>query len=91
MLTLKDTEVSLSYVQCFLCLVFSSVNVSMFYNTWLDSFWTDLHIMCGIGVKSSYKGWTSLFSIVSEGMFRNMQRSDKAVDFSTIERKISSW
>ena len=38
--TLKGTEVSLSYVQCFLYLVYSSINVSVFHNTWLDTFWT---------------------------------------------------
>ena len=41
--TLKGTEVeSLSYVQCFLYLVSSSVNVSTFHVTWLDTLWTDL-------------------------------------------------
>ena len=34
--TLKE---SLSYVQCFLYLVSSSVNVSIFHTTWLDTFW----------------------------------------------------
>ena len=38
--TLKGTEVSLSVVQCFLYLVSSSVNVSIFHITWLDTFWT---------------------------------------------------
>ena len=37
--TLKGTEVSLSYVQCFLYLVSSSINVSY---PWLNTFWTDL-------------------------------------------------
>ena len=36
--TLKGTEASLSYVQCFLYLVPSSVNVSNFHSTWLDTF-----------------------------------------------------
>ena len=40
--TLKGTEESLSYVQCFLYLVSSSINVSIFHITWLDTFWTDL-------------------------------------------------
>ena len=40
--TLKGTEVSLSYVQCLLYLVSSSINVSIFHITWLDSFWADL-------------------------------------------------
>ena len=40
--TLKGTEASLSYVQCFLCLVSSSINVSVFHSTWLDTLWTDL-------------------------------------------------
>ena len=35
MSTLKETEVSLSYVQCFLYLVSSSINVSIFHSTWL--------------------------------------------------------
>ena len=35
--TLKGTEVSLSYEQCFLYLVSSSRNVSIFHNTWLDT------------------------------------------------------
>ena len=40
--TLKGTEASLSYVQCFLYLGSSSINVSIFHITWLDTFWTDL-------------------------------------------------
>ena len=39
--TLKGTEASLSYVQCFLYLVSSAINVSIFHITWLDTFWTD--------------------------------------------------
>ena len=44
--TLKGTEASLSCVQCFLCLVSSPVNVSIFHSTWLDTFWTDLVFWC---------------------------------------------
>ena len=40
-LTLKGTEASLSYVQCFLYLV-SSINISIFHIIWLATFWTDL-------------------------------------------------
>ena len=36
--TLKGTEVSLSYVQCFLYLVTSSINISIFHITWLVFF-----------------------------------------------------
>ena len=43
--TLKGTEVSLSYVQCFLYLVSSPVNASIFHITWLDTFLTDLVCM----------------------------------------------
>ena len=39
--TLKGTEASLSYLQCFLYLV-SSINVSIFHTTRLDTFWTDI-------------------------------------------------
>ena len=42
--TLKGTEASLSYIQCFLYLVSSSINVSIFHITWLDTFWTELFI-----------------------------------------------
>ena len=44
--TLKGTEESLSYVQCFLYLVSSSVNGSIFYITWLDPVWTNLIYVC---------------------------------------------
>ena len=37
-------EVSLSYVQYFLYLLSSSINVSIFHIKWLDTFWTDLEI-----------------------------------------------
>ena len=40
--TLKGTETSLSYVECSLYLVSSSINVSIFHIMWLDTFWTDL-------------------------------------------------
>ena len=44
--TWKGTEVSLSYVQCFLCLV-SSIYVSIFHFTWLDTSWTELiYLIC---------------------------------------------
>ena len=39
---LKGTEASLFCVQCFLCLVSSSINVAIFHGIWLDTFWTDL-------------------------------------------------
>ena len=42
---LKGTEASLSCVQCFLCLVSSSVKASIFHIAWLDIFWTDLIIL----------------------------------------------
>ena len=40
--TLKETGVSLFYVQCFLCLVSSSILVSICHSMWLDTFWADL-------------------------------------------------
>ena len=40
--TLKGIEESLPYVQCFLYLVSSSINVSIFHITWLGTSWTDL-------------------------------------------------
>ena len=39
---LKGIKVSLFYVQCFLYLVFSSINVSSFHSVQLDTFWADL-------------------------------------------------
>ena len=41
--TLKGTEVSLSYVHCFLYLVPSSINVSIFHSLWLGTFWTAIN------------------------------------------------
>ena len=40
--TLKGTGASLPSVQCFLYLVSSSIKVSIFHITWLDTFWTHL-------------------------------------------------
>ena len=40
--TLKGTEVSLSYLQCFLYFLSSSINASIFHITWLNMIWTDL-------------------------------------------------
>ena len=40
--TLKESEASLSYVQCVLYIVYSSINVSSFHIASLDTFWTDL-------------------------------------------------
>ena len=37
--TLKGTELSLSYIQCFLYLL---QEMSLFHIIWLDTFWTDL-------------------------------------------------
>ena len=42
--TLKGAEASLPYVQCFLHLVSSATNVSVFHIAWLDTFWRDLVI-----------------------------------------------
>ena len=44
--TLKGTEVSLSCVQCFLYLASSSVNLSLFHSTWLDTFSAGLRHTC---------------------------------------------
>ena len=43
----EGTEASLSYVQCFLYLVFSSINASIFHITWLGTFRTDLVYLVG--------------------------------------------
>ena len=42
--TLKETEASLSYVQCFFYVVSSSVNICIFHSAWLDTFWTHIYI-----------------------------------------------
>ena len=39
---LKGPEASLSYVQCFLYLISSSINACIFHIKWLDTFWTKL-------------------------------------------------
>ena len=50
--TLKGTEASLSYVQCFFFLVSSSVKVSICHSMWLDTFWKDY-----IHVALQWIGW----------------------------------
>ena len=40
--TLKGTEGSLSYVQCFFYLASSLINVSIFHIIWLHTFWTGI-------------------------------------------------
>ena len=52
--TLKGTEAPLSFVQCFLYLASSPINVSIFHSTWLDTFWTDLIYMLEFGNISSH-------------------------------------
>ena len=59
--TLTETEASLCYVQCFLYLASSSINVSMFYSTWMDTFWTDLSV-CYSGTDCTQVQWTLLKS-----------------------------
>ena len=44
--SLKGTEASLSCAQCFLYLVSSTINVSIFHITWLDTLWTDFMSAC---------------------------------------------
>ena len=67
--TLRGTKVSLSYAQCFLYLV-SSINVSIFHITWLDTLWTDLVsssvvfnfvkslFIFKVKIKNNYMGYT---------------------------------
>ena len=65
--TLKETEASLSYVQCFLNLACSLINVSIFHSALLDTFWialqgldiwTDFGAFCsGVTCKYQYE-WT---------------------------------
>ena len=61
---LKGTEASLSYVQCFLYLVSSSINVSIFHTTWLDASWTDLVDLC-----SNRDAFTAASPILNRGRF----------------------
>ena len=50
--TFKGSEVSLTYVHCFLYLV-TLINVSSFHITWQDTFWTDLVLTFGVKGKLS--------------------------------------
>ena len=63
--TLEGTEVSWSYVQCFLYLVSSSVNVSVSHITWLDTSWTDLVYLHILGWEETVGG-TSMEADYSE-------------------------
>ena len=42
--TLKGTEASLFYVQCFLYLISSSINASIFHSICLDTLWTNIYM-----------------------------------------------
>ena len=62
---LKGTEASLSYVQYFLYLISSSINVCIFHITWLATFWTDLII---------YYIWLLCIPFCYYGIFRLIKR-----------------
>ena len=67
--SLKGTEASLSYVQCFLYLV-SSINVSIFHSTWLETFWTDFIIYRSSPLPFWHQGlvsWKIIFSQMQQG------------------------
>ena len=49
--TLKGTEVSLFYVQCFLYLVSSSIMPLFFHITWLDTIYLYVSISMQFGIK----------------------------------------
>ena len=67
--TLKGTESSLSYVQCFLNLVSSSVNVSVLHITWLNTIWTDI--------------WIFIYVMWVLGMVALLYRNINKIDNST--------
>ena len=58
--TLKGTEESLSYVQSFLYFVSSSINVSIFHISWLDTFMYHFFF-----IHSSIDGHLSCFHILA--------------------------
>ena len=80
---LKGTEASLFNVQCFLYIVSSSINVSIFHVTWLDTSWTDF-LYQGNRIKNpeidSHKHLTHLFknfySIKDVPIFSHLPSSD---------------
>ena len=61
--TLKGTEASLSYVQGFSYPVSSSINVSIFHSTWLDTFWAE-HIYIYLQLADG-RLWDFLVSIIT--------------------------
>ena len=84
--TLKGTEASLSYVQCSLYLVSSSINVSLFYTTWLDIFWTELIF-----------SWISLMVWNPWGKARSLRapnlgyRRAESPEWFDVSQKNSAW
>ena len=83
--TLKGTEASSSYVQCFLHLVSSSMNVSIFHSTWLDTFGTDLVLMLWsilyacLSVKSSISNQKYYFVFYFHFPYRTLGENNKKV------------
>ena len=75
--SLKGTEVSLFYAQCFLYLISSSINVSIFHITWLDTFWTDLlrtHIYKDIPI-NTYLSFSIIFRVLNFNILKELQSS----------------
>ena len=71
--TLKGTKVSLSCEQCFLYLLFSSISVSIFHITWLDTFWIDLEVLWGILIRNQTK--TIWCHMLTQGRYRRLGSS----------------
>ena len=73
--TLKGTEASFSYVQHFLFLVSSSINVFIFHTTWMDTFWTDFMCLAGPMVL-----WDLFYSLSSYATRRSTGGNHKVSD-----------
>ena len=85
--TLKGTKASLSYVQCFLYLVSSSVNVSIFHSTWLDTLQTDflhVHLLNGTSL-------TSLSTVEDRLFFHVLSVMGITIPIAKLERDRLRW
>ena len=81
--TLKGTGASLSYVKYFLYLLSSSINVSIFQITWLDTCWTDLIIPSLLSQLECY-----LYNFISIIYTPNCYKTVIAVIFSQYATRI---
>ena len=63
--TFNGTRALLSYVQCLLYVISSSLNISIFHSVWLGTFWTDIKVFDQLGISPYVVGVTTYICVPS--------------------------